>query len=157
MTTVEGVAKWVTILATAGAFCWTVVSALQSHAIDARRPFLDLQLKLYQEATKTASVLATSDDTQELKAAEARFWQLYWGELGLVENGGIKSENGGVESAMVRFGGELQKGGKDRGLLKNLALALAHTCRNSLAQSWNVRDWQAPVYVAPQAKESPQK
>jgi hypothetical protein len=153
MTTVEGVAKWVTILATAGTLCWSVVSALQSHAIDARRPFLDFQLKLYQEATKMASVLATSDDTKELQAAEARFWQLYWGELGLVENGGIKSEDGGVEGAMVRFGEELKKRGKDRNLLTHLALGLAHTCRNSLAQSWNVLDWQAPVYVAPALKE----
>src|SRR5262245_23121160 len=97
MKTGEVVAKGVTILVTAGGFFWSVAAALQSHAIDARRPFLDLQLKLYQDATKTASILATSNDAKELEEAEARFWQLYWGELGLVENGGIKSDNGGVE------------------------------------------------------------
>src|SRR5438270_10375661 len=122
MTAVEGVAKWVTILATAGGLCWSVASALQSHAIDARRPFLDLQIKLYQEATKIASVLATSNDTKELQAAEERFWQLYWGELGLVENGGIKSEDGGVEGAMVRFGDEFQKRPSDRNQSARLAL-----------------------------------
>jgi hypothetical protein len=157
MATVESVAKWVTILATAGGLCWSVASGLQSHAINARRPFLDLQLKLYQEATKTASILATSADPKELQAAEARFWQLYWGELGLVENGGITSENGGVEGAMVRFGDEFLKRAQDRSLLARLALDLAHTCRNSLAQSWDVLDWKAPVYVTPAAKAPPRR
>jgi hypothetical protein len=152
MATVESVAKWVTILATAGGLCWSVAAGLQSQAINARRPFLDLQLRLYQDATKTASILATSADPKELQAAEARFWQLYWGELGLVENGGITSENGGVEGAMVRFGEELQKRGEDRRVLARLALDLAHTCRNSLAQSWDVGDWKASLYAAPAVK-----
>ena len=149
MSTVETVAKWVAILTAIGGLAWTVGSGLRSNAVNARRPYLDLQLKLYQDATKAASTLATSDDGAELKSAEARFWQLYWGELGLVENGGLMAANGGVEGAMVRFGTELGRHPGDRTVLKRLALELAHTCRNSLADSWNVRDWQAPVYVEP--------
>jgi hypothetical protein len=90
METLEKIAKWVTILVTVAGFVWGVGSALQARAIDARRPFLDLQLKLYQEATKTTAILATSNDPNELRTTEIRFWQLYWGELAMVENGGIK-------------------------------------------------------------------
>ena len=87
MESVEIIAKWVTIFVTVGGFLWGVVSILQARAIDARRPFLDHQLKLYQEATKTAAILATSNDAAELQTAEIRFWQLYWGELAMVDTG----------------------------------------------------------------------
>ena len=143
---VEKAAKWITIFATLAGLFWSVDSALQARAIDARRPFLDLQLKLYQEATKTAAVLATSDEPAERRVAESRFWQLYWGELAMVENGGLRAAKGGVETAMVRFGLELSKRSQDRTTLQNLSLDLAHTCRDSLAQSWGVPDWKAPDY-----------
>ena len=146
MWSVETIAKWLAIFVSVGGFLWGVASVLQARAIEARRPFLDLQLKLYQEATKTAAILATSSDTDELKAAEMRFWQLYWGELAMVENGGIQANDGGVEGLMVQFGNELMKHSKDRSMLQRLSLKLAHACRNSLAESWNVRDWRAPSY-----------
>jgi hypothetical protein len=146
MADVEIFAKWVTILVTVAGFFWGVTAALQGRAIEARRPFLDLQLKLYQEATKVTAVLATSTDPAELQVAEVRFWQLYWGELAMIENGGIKTENGGVEGAMVRFGDQLSSHPQDRSLLKQLSLELAHVCRDSLAESWNVRDWRSPDY-----------
>ncbi len=82
--TVESLAKWVTIAVTLAGFLWGVASVLQTRAIDARRLFLDRQLRLYEEATKTAAILATSDDQSQLRAAEIRFWQLYWGELAMV-------------------------------------------------------------------------
>lgn len=142
----ETIAKWLTIVVTLAGFLWGITSVLQSRAIDARRPFLDLQLKLYQDATKVAAILATSRESKELADAETRFWQLYWGELAMVENGGIKTKDGGVEGAMVRFGDELQKGAQDRSILKHRSLELAHICRDSLAESWGVRDWRKPDY-----------
>jgi hypothetical protein len=145
---VETIAKWATIVVTVAGLMWGVASVLQSRAIDARRPFLDLQLKLYQEATKTTAILATSSDATELASAERRFWQLYWGELAMVENGGIRAQKGGVEGAMVRFGDELRKQTRDQSALQRLSLDLAHTCRDSLAESWGVRDWRTPDYGA---------
>ena len=129
----------------AAGFSWAVSSTLQTRAIDARRPFLNLQQGLYQEATKTAALLATASDAAEVQTAEIRFWQLYWGELALVENGGIKTENGGIEGAMVQFGNELAMHSRDRTNLKLRSLELAHVCRDSLAVSWGVRDWRAPA------------
>jgi hypothetical protein len=148
MSGVETIAKWLVIMVSVGGFLWGVVSVLQARAIDARRPFLDLQLKLYQEATKAAAILATSSNADELKTAETRFWQLYWGELAMVENGGIQTKDGGVEGSMVRFGDQLKKPSRDRSTLQRLSLELAHTCRDSLAESWNVRDWRSPSYRA---------
>jgi len=146
MHAVDSIAKWATILVTIAGFFWGVASALQARAIDARRPCLDLQLKLYQEATKTTAILATSGEPSELRTAEKRFWQLYWGELAMVENGGIKAQNGGVEAAMVRFGEQLKMHQPDRSRLQQLALDLAHICRDSLAESWGIRDWRSPDY-----------
>lgn len=155
MTTIESAAKWVTALVAIGGFFWGVASALQARAIEARHPFLDLQLKLYQEAIETTAILATSADAAELQKAETRFWQLYYGELAMVENGGIRNKNGGVEGAMVRFGRELSMHSKDRSLLQQLSLELAHVCRDSLAESWNVRDWRSPDYGATPLSPSP--
>ena len=148
MWNVETIAKWVTVVVTVAGLLWGIGSVLHARAIDARRPFLDLQLKLYQDATKTAAILATSSDAKELGAAEIRFWQLYWGELAMVENGGIQAKDGGVEGAMVRFGAELQKHSENRSTLQQRSLDLAHTCRDSLAESWNVREWRSPNYGA---------
>ena len=146
---VEAIAKWVTILATVAGLFWSIASALQTRAFEARRPFLDLQLKLYQDATKQAAILATSDNPADLQTAERRFWQLYWGELAMVENGGIKIQNNGVEGAMVRFGDELKKEPRNRSKLHDRSLELAHICRDSLAESWGVRDWRSPNYDQP--------
>jgi hypothetical protein len=139
-------AKWLTIMGAVVGFLWNVSSALQTRAIDARRPFLNLQLNLYQEAASTAANLATSTDPAELRRAEARFWQLYWGELAMVENGGFKPRHGGVEGAMVRFGHQLRADSANRSALQQQSLCLSHTLRDSLAESWGVTDWRAPDY-----------
>src|SRR2546425_3616720 len=97
--TVDAVAKWVSVAVTLFGFIWGVGSTLQTYAMNARAPFLDRQLKLYEEAIETAAILATSADADQLQKAEVRFWELYWGELAMVENGGVKSKVGGVEGA----------------------------------------------------------
>ncbi len=143
---IEKAAKWVGLVISVATALWGIFSAVQARRNEARRPYLNLQLTLYQEATKTVSVLATSSDQAELARAEERFWQLYYGELAMVENGGSNAEDGGVESAMVQVGQALQARPVDKALLQTRSLALAHVCRNSLAESWDVKNWKAPVY-----------
>src|SRR5262249_52883200 len=144
--TVDSIAKWAAIIATLIGGLWGVVSTVQARGVEARRPFLDLQLKLYQEATETAATLATSSDQDELTKSEARFWRLYWGVLAMVENGGISQQAGGVEGAMVRFGDALNEKPRNAGRLQKASLELAHICRDSLANSWRVKDWSVPDY-----------
>jgi len=108
----------------------------ETRRIEATKPFLERQLKLYTEASQATAVLATSQDDATRNGARKRFWELYWGELALVENEI-------VEAAMVAFGRGLQAG-RPPEEMQQLSLSLAHACRDSLAISWGVIDWKRP-------------
>jgi hypothetical protein len=145
----EALESWIKILSIGGgaiAFCWGVFQFLntqhtqaETRRIEATRPFLDRQLKLYTEATQIAATLVTSKNIDVLANANERFWSLYWGELSLVEDKR-------VEAAMVQFGRALEKGTTGQ-QLNVLSLQLAHACRDSLADSWGVKQWQNPHTV----------
>ena len=118
----------------------------QSRRIEATKPFLERQLKLYTEATEVAAVIATSSDEAQKSDALERFWQLYWGELALVEN----KE---VEQAMVALG-EAIKAKANRGALEQASLRLARACRRSLDNSWGITAWSNPdAAMAPAEKQ----
>ncbi len=101
------------------------------------KPFLEIQLKTYQEAVRAATAIANAGDKQQEGKAIVRFWELYWGEMALVENGEVKD-------AMVAFGSALDNAGGDRGKLKRPSLDLAHACRRSLDKSWGTQAWTDP-------------
>jgi hypothetical protein len=107
-----------------------------SRRIEATKPFLERQLKLYTEASQVAALIATSDEKREIQKATTRFWQLYWGELALVEN----KE---VESAMVAMGRAITNGA-NRNETRQASLSLAHACRQSLDKSWGIHAWTNP-------------
>src|SRR5262245_46171795 len=73
-----------------------------SRKVEATKPFLERQLKLYTEASQVAAAIATTGDNSERSKAAKRFWELYWGELALVENQD-------VEAAMVALGDGLSR------------------------------------------------
>lgn len=103
--------------------------------IEATKPFLERQLKLYTELTQITSIIATSNDNAKLEEASKRFWELYWGELALVENEEI-------EGYMVSFGNGI-KNSFDKELMQKLSLKLAHACSNSLNNSWGIDAWNS--------------
>jgi hypothetical protein len=140
--------KALSLLGAAIAFAWGVIqfvagqhSQAETRRIEATKPFLERQLKLYTEATQAAATLATSKSPQEVDAASKRFWNLYWGELALVEDRR-------VEAAMVQFGRALETGSASP-QLQQASLALAHACRDSLAESWGVSHWRNPHAAVP--------
>jgi len=104
---------------------------------EARKPFLQRQQELYFEAATLASKLSTLDPGAEREMARKRFYQLYWGELSVVED--VM-----VEKAMVRFKGEFENYERERANnsqvsrqeLEQRSLKLAHAFRDSLAISW---------------------
>lgn len=98
------------------------------------QPFLERQLRFFEEATQTAAILATTSDSPDRAKRIERFWQLYWGELALVEHGK-------VASAMVAFGDALTAGA-DKNQLQLLALHITYACRNELAESWAEPSWR---------------
>jgi hypothetical protein len=59
------------------------------------RPYQEKKLALYLDAARVLARLATGP-TLEKEATEARFWELYWGELALVESDR-------VQGLMVKF------------------------------------------------------
>ena len=139
---IEVIIRLLTILGAVVAFSWGVFkyfednkNLVESRRIEATKPFLERQLKLYTEATQVASTIANTEDSPERRAAEERFYLLYWGELVMVENEG-------VEAAMVAF----EKGLNDKvpaKQLKDLSFNLARACRNSLALSWGIKEWRS--------------
>jgi hypothetical protein len=149
---IESVLKLVSPLLAIAAFIWGIYTYRENarqqlvreaneadriaytRRIEATRFYLDKQLPLFIEATKSTVTIATSADGKEIEKATKRFWELYWGELSMVERGG-------VEAAMVRFGQALNaKKGQDE--LAPLALNLAHACRDELAVSWEIDAWK---------------
>lgn len=107
-----------------------------SRKIEATKPFLERQLKLYTEASQVAAIMSTSSDNAERAKATKRFWELYWGELALVENQD-------VEGAMVSLGNAVGRGALPSEL-QQLSLRLARACRASLDRSWGIHAWTAP-------------
>jgi len=101
----------------------------ESRRIEATRPFLEMQLKLYTETALVTSRIATSGDQGTI----GRFWELYTGELALVENRE-------VAQAMIAFGNALKR--NKQAELRGLALTLTHRMRESLAKSWGTDAWQ---------------
>jgi hypothetical protein len=121
----------------------TVRKDADSRNLEARKQYLTTQFTLYTDATRAAARLAAFDrdpnagPSADRAAATRRFWELYWGELSMVENPE-------VEAAMVQMGNCLNGNcsGCRNSDLKQCALTIAHACRRSLAKSWNVPDWQ---------------
>ena len=148
MPNIETTVKIVSTLVAVATFAWGVIQFTASQAqqaetrrIEATKPFLERQLAMYTEATRLASTIATTSDEKKKAEALDRYWSLYWGELALVEDAR-------VEGAMVKFG-EALNAKADPEKIRNLALALAHTCRDSLAASWGVPAWQSTRWFKP--------
>lgn len=116
--------------------CLEAQRLAESRRIEATKPFLERQLKLYTEASQVAALIATSSDERQIQQALGRFWQLYWGELALVEN----TE---VEAAMVAMGNAIHEKANPQ-VLKQASLKLAHACRQSLDRSWGIHAWGNP-------------
>jgi len=101
-----------------------VIKFIQIQEIEAAKPYLEKKLAWCEEAVETASSIANS--TQMVKANKQRFWELYWGVMGMVEKQDITE-------AMIEFG----KGLESNKNLKKKALAIVHACRSEFANDWS--------------------
>ena len=108
--------------------------ATAAQRLAAMQPFLERQLRLFEDATQTTAYLATIPESTNRAVKLERFWQLYWGELALVEHGK-------VEEAMVQFGKGLKKNAAQADL-EQLALRVTYACRDELAESWREPSWR---------------
>ncbi|MBR0797298.1 hypothetical protein JQ615_18070 [Bradyrhizobium jicamae] len=123
---------------------WIAVTYMKSQhdlaatrLFESRKPFLELRLKLYNEAAQITGKLVTSSyRSSEWNAAIYRFWELYWSELSVVEDAK-------VEAAMAALGTVIGKiatsNGKPRNLQDELEAAvykLSHALRDGLVAEW---------------------
>lgn len=123
------------------AFFWGIIQYFraekdkrETRRLEAKKPFLELQLKLYSDICHTAAVIVSSN-LSENSEVERQFYELFWGRMPLVEDAE-------VESAMIEFEKALTKP-RDSIELQKLSLKLAHSCRNSLSKSWGTKVWRS--------------
>jgi hypothetical protein len=102
-----------------------------------REPFLKEQLKLVFEASETVAKLANVTDPKTWQEARTRFWVLYWGPLGLVEDAV-------VARCMIKAG-QIIPGPEHAEVpplplsgLKQTSIQLSHAARNLILDSWDV-------------------
>jgi len=108
----------------------------RNQAVEAARPFLERKLKWCEEAVEVAAGIAVYGRDSALPETATnlavrrvdRFWTLYWGVMGMVENQEITD-------AMVAFGNGLKSSTSEPDNPR--ALALAHACRNEMARDWS--------------------
>jgi hypothetical protein len=94
-----------------------------------QKPFVELQMKYYFETAEITSQIPQASDEEARHKLIERFWQLYWGPLGVVEDDEM-------QTAMIAYGKELMQKEENPGKLKNLSLDVAHACRTSLKRLW---------------------
>lgn len=110
--------------------------ANRTRSLESRRPFLELQLRLYVEAAQVVGQLVSQQfGSTSYKEAEKRFWALYWSELSMVE-----SQE--VENQMVLVGNVvelLRERGDEESFkpqLRDAAYDLAHIIRREIETAW---------------------
>ena len=148
--TVEGIKLWIAGFDVAAKIAIAVVAGLwvlytypDSREKEFRKSYWDRQMSLYFDATQAASQVASlpSDDAAREKALQ-RFWELYWGQMVVVESKCERCDV--VDQAMIRFGHCLTQPGSDKpketcdyAELQQRAFGLGKACRDSIGASWD--------------------
>ena len=102
----------------------------RSAAIEAKQPFLQRQLGAYVDVSSTLAILVASKDPSELAKAKEHFWNLYWGQLRVVEEPG-------VGESMDRIAKCLDQNPQCPAI-ENLVTDLTNECRHSLETNWEI-------------------
>ncbi len=111
----------------------------ESREKEFQKTFWDKQILLYTEAANATSTIANSQpETDEWKKAKNRFWQLYWGELVLVEDIDVSKAMKEFGNCLKGFGDQCDTPAKREFTLKQLSFKLSNECRKSLVKSWSI-------------------
>lgn len=101
-----------------------------------RKTFWAEQLGMYRKVCSAAAAIAIASNIDSVKTERKVFWNLYWGELSIIEHPEVKD-------AMAEYGTQLNLVEAYRAApasLKLLSFDLARACRLSLAKTWNPVD-----------------
>src|SRR5262245_14722465 len=109
---------------------YSITASQQRDAIrrELRKPYDEKQLSLYLDAARVLAHLSATPDYEPEKT-QARFWELYWGELAFVESGHVAS----LMVAFCKKNFELEKCNTPRPLepleastLQGAAISMSH-------------------------------
>jgi hypothetical protein len=125
-----------------GSIIFAVIKYSQERKREFQKRFFEEQLKVYTDAVNAASIISlVNKDETEYKNAEMDFKRLFGGKMCIIED----KE---VEARMVQFNKvlDIYQATSDVQMLKTLqqdlkhfALVLAHTCRNSSINTWEIK------------------
>ena len=136
--------KWIKLLGEILVAAGLIIAAIKFSIENKRafrKQFFEKQLAIYMEAVEVASIISTyPKDHPKSQEAISGFKTLYWGQMCIIEDKD-------VESRMYQFNEVLklyelaQKEAHIQAVqkeLKQFALILAHTCRNSSIETWEI-------------------
>ena len=104
-----------------------------------KKSFLEKQAELYFEVVPLVSKLANSESPDLIeKEDESRFWHIFWGELGMVEDADVARAMDLFGTSLNAFQGRIDNEpcAKQR---KAISLMLSHCVRKSLGDNWGVQ------------------
>jgi hypothetical protein len=108
----------------------------RTRQIESRKPFLELQLRLYVDIAQVNGMLSSVKvASTEWKQIATRFWALYWSELCMVESKAVEetmSHLKDVVKACEDSGDE-----KWQQQICDLSLLLAHQIRYEIETAWS--------------------
>ena len=106
---------------------------------ESKRIYLEKQAEIYFEIVPLVSKLAIAESAELIeKGDERRFWQIFWGELGMVEDTDVARAMDLFGVSLNAFQGRIDNGqcAKKR---KAISITLSHCVRKSLGDSWDVQ------------------
>ena len=106
---------------------------------ESKRIYLEKQAAIYFEIVPLVSKLANAESAELIeKGDEGRFWQIFWGELGMVEDTDVARAMDLFGVSLNAFQGRIdnRQCAKER---QAISITLSHCVRKSLGDSWDVQ------------------
>jgi hypothetical protein len=119
---------------------WIAFTYFDTRTRELRKPYDEKQLNFYADAVKVVAHLATEveDDKAKADGSFARFWELYWGELPLVESPEVRTRM--IAFCATRFSssglcgtGQDKKTGDER---VSAAIAISDAAKCEVKKRW---------------------
>lgn len=129
--TVETTIKAIGVTVATAGLLFGIIEFVRVQEIEAQKPYLERKLAWCEEAVETAARIANAQPLDPKDVT--RFWQMYWGVMGLIEKQSITV-------AMVDYGTTLRTITGEAGsnnALRRKSLNLAHACRKELSHEWS--------------------
>jgi hypothetical protein len=110
----------------------------RAQLIEARKPFLERQLKVYFDAANAIGKLVVGMQTPEWDKAHDRFQELYWSDVVLVESKDVKTWIGFLQGHATVH--REKRSDITAKIVKESAQKAVATIREDIESSWRGRD-----------------